>query len=32
MFLKLPKNNKVIHLNKIGVNGYISVSNDFIDN
>jgi hypothetical protein len=32
MFLKLPKENKVIHLNKIGVNGYISVSNDFIDN
>lgn len=32
MFLKLPKNNKIIHLNKIGVNGYISVSNDFIDN
>jgi hypothetical protein len=32
MFLKLPKNNKVIHLNKIGVNGYISVSHYFIDN
>ena len=32
MFLNLPKVNKVIHLNKIGVNGYISVSNDFIDN
>ena len=32
MFLNLPKENKVIHLNKIGVNGYISVSNDFIDN
>jgi len=32
MFLKLPKNNKIIHLNKIGVNGYISVSNDFVDN
>jgi hypothetical protein len=32
IFLNLPKNNKVIHMNKIGVNGYISVSNDFIDN
>jgi hypothetical protein len=32
MFLKLSKSNKIIHLNKIGVNGYISVSNDFIDN
>jgi len=32
MFLNLPKENKVIHLNKIGVNGYISVSNDFVDN
>lgn len=29
-FLKC--NNKVINLNKIGVNGYISVSNDYIDN
>lgn len=32
IFLNLPKNNKVIHINKIGVNGYIAVSNDFIDN
>jgi hypothetical protein len=32
MFLKVPKSNKIIHLDKIGVNGYISVSNDFIDN
>jgi hypothetical protein len=32
MFLKQPKSNKIIHFNKIGVNGYISVSNDFIDN
>ena len=32
MFLNLPKNNNVIHLNKIGINGYISVSNDFVDN
>ena len=32
LFLKLPKNNNIIHLNKIGVNGYISVSNDFADN
>ena len=32
IFLNLPKNNKVIHMNKIGVNGYISVSNDFVDN
>ena len=32
MFLNLPKENKITHLNKIGVNGYISVSNDFIDN
>jgi hypothetical protein len=32
MFLNLPKPNKVLHLNKIGVNGFISVSNDFVDN
>lgn len=32
IFLKEPKLNNIIHLNKIGVNGYISVSNDFIDN
>ena len=32
IFLKLPKNNMIIHVNKIGVNGYISVSGDFIDN
>ena len=32
MFLKIPKGNNIIHLNKIGVNGRISVSNDFIDN
>jgi hypothetical protein len=32
LFLKLSKHNKIVHLNKIGVNGYISVSNDFIDN
>jgi len=32
MFLKIPKSNNIIHLNKIGVNGRISVSNDFIDN
>lgn len=32
IFLNLPKKNKVIHLNKIGIKGYISVSNDFIDN
>ena len=32
IFLHLPKNNKVIHMDKIGVNGFISVSNDFVDN
>lgn len=32
IFLKQNKKNNVIHLNKIGVNGYISVSNDFVDN
>lgn len=32
MFLKEFKSNNIIHLNKIGVNGYISVSNDFADN
>lgn len=32
IFVNLPKQNKVIHLNKIGVNGYIAVSNDFVDN
>jgi hypothetical protein len=32
MFLKLPKENEIIHLDKIGVNGLISVSNDFVDN
>ena len=32
IFLKEPKPNKIIHLNKIGVNGYISVSHDFVDN
>jgi hypothetical protein len=32
MFLKLPKQNEIIHLDKIGVNGLISVSNDFVDN
>jgi len=31
IFLKEPKPNNIIHLNKIGVNGYISVSHDFID-
>lgn len=32
MFLKEAKPNNIINLNKIGVNGYISVSNDFADN
>jgi hypothetical protein len=32
IFLKETKSNNIIHLNKIGVNGYISVSHDFIDN
>ena len=32
IFLKKTKTNNIIHLNKIGVNGYISVSHDFIDN
>jgi hypothetical protein len=35
MFLNLPKENKVIHLNKIGVNGYISCADKsigFVDN
>jgi hypothetical protein len=32
IFLKETKPNNIIHLNKIGVNGYISVSNDFADN
>ena len=32
MFLKESKPNNIIHLNKIGVNGYISVSHDFADN
>ena len=32
IFLKETKPNKIIHLNKIGVNGYISVSHDFVDN
>ena len=32
IYLNLPKNNTIINLDKIGVNGYISVSNDFIDN
>ena len=32
MFLKEVKSNNIIHLNKIGVNGYISVSHDFADN
>jgi hypothetical protein len=32
MFLNSSNKNKVIHLNKIGVNGYISVSSDFADN
>lgn len=32
MFLKEHKPNNVIHLNKIGISGYISVSNDFADN
>ena len=31
-FLNSNIHNKIINLNKIGVNGYISVSNDFIDN
>ena len=31
-FLQLPKKNKVIHMNKIGINGLISVSGDLIDN
>ena len=31
IFLKEPKSNNIIHLNKIGVNGYISVSHDFVD-
>jgi hypothetical protein len=31
-FLQLPKNNKTIHMDKIGINGLISVSGDFIDN
>lgn len=31
MFLQLPKNNNVIHIEKIGVKGYVAVSNDFID-
>jgi hypothetical protein len=32
MFLKQNNKNNIIHLNKIGVNGYISVSNDYVDN
>lgn len=32
MFLNTLKNNKVIHMNRIGVNGHISVSSDFADN
>lgn len=32
IFLKESKHNNIIHLNKIGVNGYISVSHDFADN
>jgi hypothetical protein len=32
MFLRISKQNKIIHLDKIGVNGLISVSNDFVDN
>jgi hypothetical protein len=32
IFLKETKPNTVIHLNKIGVNGYISVSYDVVDN
>jgi len=32
IFLKETKPNNIINLNKIGVNGYISVSNDFADN
>ena len=32
IFLKETKLNNIIHLNKIGVNGYISVSHDFSDN
>lgn len=32
LFLKEAKPNKIIHLHKIGVNGYISVSRDFADN
>jgi hypothetical protein len=31
IYLKETKSNNIIHLNKIGVNGYISVSHDFID-
>lgn len=32
IFLNSNINNKIINLNKIGVNGYISVSNDLADN
>ena len=32
LFLKEAKPNKIIYLHKIGVNGYISVSHDFVDN
>ena len=32
IFLKLPKQNRITHLHKIGVNGLISVSNDLVDN
>lgn len=32
IFLKETKPNNIINLNKIGVNGYISVSHDFLDN
>jgi len=31
LFLHLPKDNKVVHLDRIGIKGYLSVSNDFID-
>jgi hypothetical protein len=31
-FLNSDKNHTITNLNKIGVNGYVSVSNDFVDN
>ena len=32
IFLKEPKPNNIINLNRIGVNGYASVSNELVDN